>query len=155
MKLKSLDTSRVSEHVSFVFGLFPLPFLSFFAFTLSCFASASPHRSSSLKRAASQRSGEPSLYFPKPTSVVVWRPERERRMSCFAVSKLAGRLKNHKEGSPDSATILNDFSAGKKVGKKGNHLPKVEILQEVTTLLFSFCLLSSCCFYFSVSGRFF
>ena len=149
MKLKSLDTSRVSEHVSFVFGLLPLPFLSFFAFTLSCFASTSPHRSS-LKRAASQRSGEPSLYFPKPTSVVVWRPERERRMSCFAVSKLAGRLKNHKEGSPDSATILNDFSAGKKVGKKGNHLPKVEILQEVTTLLYF-----SVLFNFSVSGRFF
>ena len=68
-------------------------------------------------------------------------------MSCFAVSKLAGRLKNHKEGSPDSATILNDFSAGKKVGKKGNHLPKVEILQEVTTLLFfsPLCLLFSFC----------
>ena len=60
-------------------------------------------------------------------------------MSCFAVSKRAGRLKNNKEGSPE-ATIVNDFSAKNngKVNKKGNHLPKVEILQEVT-FLFSFC----------------
>ena len=61
-------------------------------------------------------------------------------MSCFAVSKLAGRLKNNKEGSPDAPSILNDFSGKNngKVNKKGNHLPKVEILQEVT-VLFSFC----------------
>ena len=53
-------------------------------------------------------------------------------MSCFAVSKLAGRLKNHKEGSPDSA-ILAEMNGknGRVKHHKGSHLPKVEILQEV------------------------
>ena len=52
-------------------------------------------------------------------------------MSCFAVSKLAGRLKNHKEGSPDSTILTEITTRNGKVNKKGNHLPKVEILQEV------------------------
>ena len=52
-------------------------------------------------------------------------------MSCFAVSKLAGRLKNNKEGSPDSTMLTDITTKNGKVNKKGSHLPKVEILQEV------------------------
>ena len=52
-------------------------------------------------------------------------------MSCFAVSRLAGRLKN-KEGSPDSAILAEIASKNVKIGKKGQHLPpSVEIVQEV------------------------
>ena len=58
----------------------------------------------------------------------------EIKMSCFAVSRLAGRLKNQKEGSPDSA-ILTEIPNGKnhaKINRKGHNLPTVEIVQEVS-----------------------
>jgi len=55
-------------------------------------------------------------------------------MSCFAVSRLAGRLKNNKEGSPDSAILTEITTKNVKAvsaSKKGHNLPSVEILQEV------------------------
>ena len=57
-------------------------------------------------------------------------------MSCFAVSRLAGRLKN-KEGSPDSAILTEIASKNVKATvstKKGQHIPSVEIVQEVRNL---------------------